>query len=321
MSLPISVVIPTYNLASFLPHCLESILQQTQVPREIIVVDDGSTDTTPEVVRQYVPRVTYIRKPNGGVASARNRGIQAANNEWIAFLDHDDIALPTRFEREMNLAHRTGCDLIFSDQTVLNTSSGVKASWFAKNGFHKLLAANTVLKNPREMLLRHGCFVPQPTVLARRDCLLDVGGYDESMPPADDYDLFLRLARKFSFAAVLEPLVLRRIHDRNLSRNRMAMIEATLRIYEKAGPDLRATDHDKWIAANKARYYRELGSLRLASGNPAAARRCYAASEHASLSCAVGMCWASTFLPTAWIKRLQGWRQIHVHAAQELDHD
>lgn len=319
MTLPITVIVPTYNLASFLPHCLESILQQTQVADQIIVVDDGSTDATPEVARQFIPRVTYIRQPNSGVASARNTGIRAANHEWIAFLDHDDIALPTRFEREMNLARRTGCDLIFSDQMILNTFTGCKTSWFARNGFNTLLAANPVLEQPYATLLRYGCFVSQSTVLVRRDSLLAVGGYDELMPPADDYDLFLRLASKFSFAAVLEPLVLRRIHGGNLSRNRIAMLEANLRIYEKTQLQLRQNDHYRWIAPRKAQYYRELGSLQLAAGNRSAARRSYAASQHASLSCAVGLCWAGTFLPMPWIKCLQNCRQIHVHAAHDTD--
>ena len=322
MPLPISVVIPTYNLASFLPECLESILQQTQLPQEIIVVDDGSTDETSEVIRNYIPRVTYLRKPNGGVASARNHGVLAASSKWIAFMDHDDLSLPTRFERQMKLVEHTGCDLVFSDQTVVNTNTGARVSWFAKGGFQELLTPQSVLENPYEMLLRYGNFVSPSTVLVRRECLSETRGFDESLPPADDYDLFLRLSRKFSFAVDLEPLVLRRVHGKNQSRNQLAMIEALLKIFEKAelqSVESGITEHNKWIAAHKARCYRQLGSIQLSRGNRSAARRSWAQSERASLSCMVGIYWATTFLPEGWVRRIQGWRHAHIHTVHEVD--
>jgi glycosyltransferase involved in cell wall biosynthesis len=322
MPLPISVIIPTYNLAELLPECLESVLQQTQLPQEIIVVDDGSTDETSDVIRSYIPRVTYLRKPNGGVASARNLGILAATSKWIAFMDHDDLSLPTRFERQMQLIERTGCDLAFSDQTVFNADTNVKVSWFSKNGFQELLTRHSVLENPYEMLLRYGSFVSPSTVLVRRECLLETGSFDESLPPADDYDLFLRISRKFSFAVDLEPLVLRRVHGKNQSRNRSAMIESALRIYEKAelqSVESGVTEHNKWIAAHKARCYRQLASIQLAKGDRFAARRSWAQSERASFSCMVGIYWATTFLPEGLVRRLQGWRHAHIHTIHEVD--
>ena len=322
MPLPISVVIPSYNSAAFLPECLESILQQTQLPQEIIVVDDGSTDETSEVIRRYVPRVTYLRKPNGGAPSARNHGVLAASSKWIAFLDVDDISLPIRFDRQMKLVERTGCDLVFSDQTVINTGTGATASWFAKNGFQELLTPKPVLENPYEMLLRYGSFVSPSTVLVRRECLSETGGFDESLPPAEDYDLFLRISRKFSFAVDLEPLVLRRVHGKNISSNRLAMIEAVLRIFEKVefqSVESGVTEHKKWIAAHKARCYRQRASIQLLRGNRYAARRSWAQSERASFSCMVGVYWATTFLPEGWARRIQGWRHAHIHTPHEVD--
>jgi glycosyltransferase involved in cell wall biosynthesis len=321
MPLPISVVIPSYNSAAFLPECLESILQQTQLPQEIFVVDDGSTDETAEVMRNYGSRVTYLRKPNGGASSARNKGVLAASSRWIAFTDADDISLPTRLDRQMKLVERTGCDLVFSDQIVFNACTGARISWFAKNGFQELLT-KAALENPYEMLLRYGCFIPQSTVLVRRECLSETGLYDESLPPAEDYDLFLRISRKFSFAVDLEPLVLRQVHGKNVSHNRLAMIEAALRICEKTelqSVESGFTEHHKWITDHKARYYRELGSIQLSRGDRSAARLSWSQSERAAFSCLVGIYWATTFLPEGWLKRIQRWRNTHVHPVHEVD--
>ncbi len=90
----VSVIIPVYNCADFLGQAIDSVLNQTFMDLEIIVVDDGSTDRTPEVSAQYSDHVTYIRQPNGGNAAARNRGVAAARGRWLCFLDADDLWEP-----------------------------------------------------------------------------------------------------------------------------------------------------------------------------------------------------------------------------------
>ncbi|HEV2287817.1 MAG TPA: glycosyltransferase [Candidatus Acidoferrales bacterium] len=322
MPLPISVIIPAFNSAAFLPQCLESILQQTQFAHEIILVDDGSTDETSEIIRKYLPRITYLRKENGGASSARNCGIRTASQEWIAFMDADDISLPTRFDRQMKLTEQTGCELVFGDQTVFNDATGASMSWFAKNSFQQLLKGKVVLENPFEMLLRYGCFVPQSTALVRRNRLLEIGLYDESMTPIEDYDLFVRLSRRFSFAVDFAPLVLRRIHGGNISHNRLAMIEAGLRFHKKMEADpleQETKSHREWLVADKARLYRERGSIQLSRGDFLAARRSWAQSVRLFFSWRVGVYWAVSFLPKRLLTRIQKWRHARMHPLHDVD--
>src|ERR1043165_8653356 len=98
----ISVVIPTYNSAPFLPETLDSVFAQTYPAHEVIVVDDGSTDNTEEVLRAYAGRITYVKQANAGVSSARNAAIERATGNWFALLDSDDIWKPQKLERQVN---------------------------------------------------------------------------------------------------------------------------------------------------------------------------------------------------------------------------
>ena len=97
----VSVIIPTYNSAEFLGQAIDSVLEQTFLDFEIIIVDDGSTDRTPEVAAQYSDHITYIRQPNGGNAAARNRGLAEARGRWLCFLDADDLWEPRKLERQL----------------------------------------------------------------------------------------------------------------------------------------------------------------------------------------------------------------------------
>src|ERR1051325_7839947 len=99
----VSVIVPTYNRANLLRETIESVLAQTYPNIELIVVDDGSTDETPELLKQYDDRLAYIRKQNAGGTAARNTGILAAHGEYLNFLDHDDLFLPTKIERQVKI--------------------------------------------------------------------------------------------------------------------------------------------------------------------------------------------------------------------------
>ena len=102
----ISVVIPAFNVGKFIARTLDSVLAQTRAADEIIVVDDGSTDNTAEVVRSYGTKVNFIQQDNAGASTARNTGIKAAQSEWVAFLDGDDEWLPEKLEVQLSLPER-----------------------------------------------------------------------------------------------------------------------------------------------------------------------------------------------------------------------
>ncbi|MDH3377689.1 MAG: glycosyltransferase [Gammaproteobacteria bacterium] len=185
--LPVSVVIPTYNRAGCLARALDSVLRQTHAASEIIVVDDGSSDATPQLIADRYPQVSYIRQANCGVSSARNRGIEAACGTWIAFLDSDDEWLPTKLERQLTQLHaapayRVGhCNEIWirSGQRVNPKHKHRKfGGWI----FQQCLPL---------------CAISPSAVLVHRDVFADIGLFDETLPACEDYDLWLRLCARY----------------------------------------------------------------------------------------------------------------------------
>ena len=130
----VSVVIPTYNCAHYLPAALESVLAQDYDPMEIIVVDDGSTDETQAVLQRY-PEVTCIRQANGGLSNARNTGINAARGEWIALLDADDIWPPGKLEEQMQiLVAHPEVALLFGDTRRFSDDGWIEAPMLERYG-------------------------------------------------------------------------------------------------------------------------------------------------------------------------------------------
>jgi glycosyltransferase involved in cell wall biosynthesis len=234
----ISVVIPTYNRAALIGEAIASVVDQQYPHLEIIVVDDGSTDETEQVVRAIslgnegsrapTPALHYIKQANGGPSRARNHGIAVATGELIAFLDSDDLYLPGKLAAQ---AH------VFRDlpQTRL------AFSWFdiADDEGRTRLGRRTALRGEvaRELLAR--CMqgpIATPTVMARRSALVEAGGFDETMRLSEDIDLWCRVARLGPIELVPEVFVRVRRHSGNLSRgpDRTAYLAAARRIIGKA---------------------------------------------------------------------------------------
>lgn len=185
----VAIVIPTYNLKDHIERCLNSVMNQTVAPDEIIVVDDGSTDNTCELVEKY-SSVTLIKQKNNGPASARNLGVQKSKSEWIAFLDGDDEFLPTKIEEiKLKLQENLPENIVMigNDQ-----EEGVLGSEFSKTLLHQYFDPS---RNVYEQLLR-GCFLSTASMIVRRNTFLEVGGMDTNLPSAQDYDVWLRLAQK-----------------------------------------------------------------------------------------------------------------------------
>jgi len=203
----ITAVVPTYNFGRFLPACLESILQQTLAPAEIIVVDDGSTDNTRAAVVPYLadPRVRYIRIEHRGGSAARNTAIAAAHGDIIALLDADDLWREQKLELQVPL---------FQDPRVGVVYSGVQR--FDADG---LCGERTVSRlSPNDFLwaMMEDKFVANSIALVRRECYRRVGGYDERFSQSEDYHLWLRIAAcGFKFDCVDQPLTMIRVgHSR-----------------------------------------------------------------------------------------------------------
>lgn len=200
----ISVVIPTYNRQTMLAEALASVYAQTLQPSEVLVIDDGSTDQTAELVRSMAGQtslpVRYFRQPNRGPAAARNVGIKMAKGPYLAFLDSDDCwekqKLATQFQ-----AMRSAPDFLISH---------TRETWYRRG---VRLNQKKIHQPPHGMIFTQClrlCCVAMSTVLADKRFFMDCGWFDESLRCCEDYDLWLRGSRAHPFLLVDEPLTIKR---------------------------------------------------------------------------------------------------------------
>jgi glycosyltransferase involved in cell wall biosynthesis len=210
----ISVVIPSHNRRHTLERALQSVCEQTSAVDETILVDDGSTDGSHELVAERFPRVRIIRQPNSGVSAARNRGIEAASGDWIALLDSDDCWLPQKIAR-IRAAWQGDPEqvLIHSDEIWIRR--GVRV-----NPMHKH-------RKSGGWIFRHClplCAISPSAAVIRKSTLLELGLFDESLPACEDYDLWLRLCHRYPVLYIDEALIVKYGgHDDQLSRRYAAM--------------------------------------------------------------------------------------------------
>jgi len=188
-SLPIpkvSVVIPTYDRIETLPRSLDSVINQTFSDWELIVVDDGSTDGTDEMILRDYPAVRLHRQENSGVSAARNAGVALTSGEWIAFLDSDDAWLPEKLERQLSaLANEPELRLSHTDEIWIRNGKRVnQPKEYAKSGGGIYLRCLPL------------CCICPSSVLLRRDLFDEIGGFDEILPVCEDYDLWLRITAR-----------------------------------------------------------------------------------------------------------------------------
>jgi glycosyltransferase involved in cell wall biosynthesis len=219
----VSVIIPTYNSAAFVSEALDSILSQTCPVTEIIVVDDGSTDSTREIVSGY-HEVQCIEKNHEGPSAARNAGIRQAKSKYVAFLDSDDLWLPDKIEKQM-MAFAAYPDAGWSFSTLWFFGAGGNAEVPSDPFRPKALRAWLDTRRIREgvafgrvyrLLLRANC-VNTSSVVVCRDALIDAGLFDPAMTHGEDHDLWLRLARRWPAAFIVDPNSRVRIHSSELS--------------------------------------------------------------------------------------------------------
>jgi glycosyltransferase involved in cell wall biosynthesis len=206
----ISVVIPAYNAAAFLPRCLKSVFAQTLQPDEVIVVDDGSTDGTGALAEELGARV--IRQPNRGISAARNAGIRSASGAWIALLDADDLWMPEKLERQVAL---------IQSETVL-VYTGIRM--FDDSGTRGVRLA--VSPRLAEGMLRYCNPISPSTVLAKRDILARDGGFREDICACEDWEMWVRAQHFGEFDAVAEPMAEYYVYPGSLSANPERMIRA-----------------------------------------------------------------------------------------------
>jgi len=241
----ISVVIPTYNRAKLLAEAVESALQQSRPPDEIIVIDDGSKDNTAQAVARFGRKVRYIQQENAGPAAARNHGVKVASGEFIAFLDSDDLWVKNRLERQLAaLEEHPDLDFLLGLEAKFSADEESDSCEIKEvDVLQSLNSIECIIPNPLELLLKEN-FIPTSSVLLRKSCLATVGSMDAAVQPAEDYDLWIRFALQgFRFGFINAVLCRRRLHEGNLVNQWVTLRLAVTRVlarYLEHSPTQRA---------------------------------------------------------------------------------
>ena len=218
----VSVITPTYNRAHFICETIDSVLAQTYKDYEIIVVDDGSTDNTKEVLMRYGDKVRYFYQQNQGQATASNYAVSQSLGEYLAFIDDDDLWLPAKLERQVEVLEKNPELGFVCSESHAFKENGQIVHWKKEK-----------LKTEDFQSMFDGNFIIHATVVLRKKCFQDVGGYDARLRTTQDYDLWLRLTRKYKFLYMNIPLTKYRVHNHNLHKNLKQKLKDHLFIFRK----------------------------------------------------------------------------------------
>jgi glycosyltransferase involved in cell wall biosynthesis len=229
----ISAVIPAFNSADFIADAVGSIRAQSHPVDEIIVVDDGSTDDTATITQHLGGGIRYIHQANAGPSAARNRGIDAARGDLVAFLDADDQWTRTKLELQLAVMKQNpAIALVAGDMTEIDQQGQtIVPSVLDK---HSLLdvfrgLGGAAIPAAAAMLLKIN-FIPTGTVLARRDILSEAGGFPEDIRYGEDLELWVRIAAQHAIACLPEVLMLRRQHGENSTRDTESLLRDLIRV-------------------------------------------------------------------------------------------
>jgi glycosyltransferase involved in cell wall biosynthesis len=264
----VDVIIPAFNAAKYLPFALESVASQTFDDWQIVLVDDGSTDNTAEVVAPFLDRfgtkITYIKQINRGLPASRNAAIRASTSEFIALLDADDVWMPCRLAESLKiLADRPQAGLAYGLLTGIDPEGRIGSTWGGNLKHSEGHIAPHIYMRKVEL--------PCPTITFRRRCMDEVGCFDETMRSTEDRDLWLRIALRHEVAFVPKVLARYRRSPDSMSTNSQRMLEAQLQFIRKHYGSEGCGLIPRQIAS--ARAYKQRAEALKAQNRPAAALR------------------------------------------------
>lgn len=262
----VSVIIPCYNGSAFIGATIESVQAQTFQEWELVVVDDGSTDGSAEVVTRYAEadhRVRLVRQPNGGVARARNAGFAAASpeSEYLLFLDADDLLVPEMLERLVGyLEENKGVGLVHCDSLLIDKDGRLREErWvgrFAPSPWGgRVLPADHVV-TPFVSIYLLAPLIPS-LCLIRRSAYEQTPGWDEAIgQPCEDTDLFLHVALRSTVHYVPQGLVYYRVHSAQSTHSEQRLTDQRRKLYAKWGEYVNLTDSDRAVVREAERFRR-----------------------------------------------------------------
>jgi glycosyltransferase involved in cell wall biosynthesis len=270
----VSVIIPAYNVAPYLAETLESVFAQTFSDFEVILVNDGSPDTDEmeKVIEPYRDRIVYLRQENRGAGAARNTGLRSARGRYVAFLDGDDIWLPS-FLSEM-VSFIEGYDLVYANALLFGASQVAGLTYMDTNPSSGEVTA--------ESLLAERCNIITSGVLARREPIVELGMFDETLRNSQDFDMWMRIAKRPSARLAFLPKVLLKQRHRpgSLASDSIKSVEGELKVMAKVAlrDDLTEAERaamERTVAFRTASLEVDRGKLKLREGDFAAARRSF----------------------------------------------
>lgn len=228
MSPLVSIIIPVYNAAKYLDQTIQSVLDQTYINWELILINDGSPDNSNEVISKYLsnPKLKYFEKQNGGVSTARNLGIAHAQGKYIAFLDADDAWLPLNLELKINCLQENNLDWVFSD--MLQADENLENQSLAPVG-----QSENFLDN---ILAWQGEVIPGPAsnLIVKTTCFKEGLKFDPTFSTAADQDFTLCLSEKYKGARIPEALWVYRVLPGSMSKNIAVMERDHIGVFKKA---------------------------------------------------------------------------------------
>lgn len=236
--LKVSVIIPNYNYSQYLREAIDSVLAQTYTNIEVIVVDDGSTDGSREVLASYGGRITAIFQKNAGVSAARNNGVSHSGGKYIAFLDADDVWFPTKIERQvamfenddrLGLVHVGVVEIDGEGNSLLERTDGMSGK-----------VADELLRFEQTVILGGGSGFIVP-----RRVFDEIGGFDTRLSTSADWDICYEVSRRYPIGFVREILLKYRVHSSNMHGNIGAMEHDMLLGFEKAFADGNVADKSR----------------------------------------------------------------------------
>lgn len=221
----VSVVIPSFNMADYLPFAIQSVLDQSYDNYEVVIVDDGSTDNTKEVVEKFLvnEKVNYFYQENCGLACARNAGIKVSNGEFIALCDADDVWSTDKLEKQMpGFAGSENIGVVYTNAAPMSVA-GEKGEPFIAKRYSGKITGKLLINN----------FVSGSASIIRRKCFDEVGFYDQTLTTGEDYDLWLRISTKYEYLYIDIVTYFYRSWEGQMSKNYRRMIENGIKIMEK----------------------------------------------------------------------------------------
>ncbi len=282
----LSIIVPAYNVSSYIGEALNSVFIQDFKDYEVIVVDDGSTDTPQleKVLEPYRDRINYIRQDNRGIAAARNTALRAARGELIALLDSDDVWLEGKLTPQIEFMKSSGYDMVYADALLFGD-----APWPEGTTFMDRSPSNGEVT--LHGLLDNQCTPVVSSVIMRKDIVEQVGNFDEEdRNLTEDYDLWLRMARAGARIGYQKKVVAKyRYRSDSISASRIRLHEAALRVLQKTkrGMQLSASETealDRTTQRLESIMMLERGKNLIVSGEVAAARALLAKAKETNSS-------------------------------------